>query len=313
MFKLKPVFKDYIWGGNRLKTDFNKESDLDVLAESWELCCHKSGTNIIDGAEINLNEFLKDNPDSLGTNCDKFSNFPILIKLIDAKDNLSIQVHPDDEFAKKNENSFGKTEMWYVVDAEPDSYLYYGFNENISREEFKKRIENNTLLEDLNKVPVKKGDVFFITAGTVHAICKGTLIAEIQQNSDITYRVYDYGRVGKDGNPRELHIDKAVNVSKLEVPVEYSKKIIEDNNNFTKTLLSKCEFFETYKVDVKTDVKLNATKESFNSILCLGGVATVSSKNSSQDMKKGDSIFIPAGEEEYIVKGECELILTLVP
>ena len=244
MFKLEPVFKDYIWGGNRLKNDFYKKCDLDIVAESWELCCHKNGTNKISGTDISLEEFLKENPVALGKNSNKFGTFPVLIKLIDAKDNLSIQVHPDDEYAKKVENSFGKTEMWYVVDCEPDAYLYYGFNREISKDEFRTRINENTLLEVLNKVSIKKGDVFFITAGTVHAICKGTLIAEIQQNSDITYRVYDYGRVGKDGKPRELHVDKAIEVSKLERPAECSCKVIEENSGFRKRYLVNASFLK---------------------------------------------------------------------
>jgi len=313
MFKLEPVFKDYIWGGNRLKNDFNKESQLTSIAESWELCCHKNGTNKLFGLDTSLEEFLIKNPSALGKNCDKFGNFPILIKLIDAKDNLSIQVHPDDDYAKKYENSFGKTEMWYVVDCEADAYLYYGFNRELSKAEFEKRIQENTLLEVLNKVPIKKGDVFFITAGTVHAICKGTIIAEIQQNSDITYRVYDYGRVGKDGKQRELHIDKAIDVSKLEKPKDHSCNVVCENEYFIKTLLSKCEFFETYKLEVKEEYRLVADEMSFNSILSLEGEVTISSRDNSINVKKGESIFIPAGEEEYMIKGCGELIITLVP
>ena len=313
MFKLEPVFKDYIWGGERLKNDFNKKSDLDSIAESWELCCHKNGINKISGHDMLLEDFLKQEPEALGRNCDKFDNFPILIKLIDAKDNLSIQVHPDDEYAKKFENSFGKTEMWYVVDCETNSYLYYGFNKTISKEELKKRIAENALLEVLNKMPIKKGDVFFIPAGTVHAICKGTLIAEIQQNSDITYRVYDYGRIGKDGKQRELHVDKAIEVSKLEKPVEYSSNIIEENNSYIKTLLSKCKYFETYKVELKEEIKLEADRNSFNSILCIEGDIIISSNNTCLEVKMGESVFISANEGEYEVKGKGEFLLTLVP
>lgn len=313
MFKLEPVFKDYIWGGNRLKNDFNKKSDLEVVAESWELCCHKNGTNQVTELEISLEEYLQKNPKALGENCSKFGNFPVLIKLIDAKDNLSIQVHPDDEYAKKYENSFGKTEMWYVVDCEPDAYLYYGFNKTITKDEFKKRIEENALLEVLNKVPIKKGDMFFITAGTIHAICKGTLIAEIQQNSDITYRVYDYGRIGKDGKARELHVERAMEVSKLEKPKEHSCEVIEKTDKFEKILLSKCEFFETYKLNIKEGMELGADKNSFNSILCLDGEMTISSNKSKLNIKKGDSVFVPSGEGNYIIEGNGELILTLVP
>ena len=158
-----------------------------------------------------------------------------------------------------------------------------------------------------------KGDVFFITAGTIHAICKGTLIAEIQQNSDITYRVYDYGRVGKDGKARELHVDKAVEVSKLTNPIEHNCEVIEKNDKFEKILLSKCEFFETYKLNIKEKIKLEADKNSFNSILCLEGDFTIASNKNKLEFEKGDSIFVPSGEGEYIIEGNGELILTLVP
>lgn len=313
MFKLEPVFKDYIWGGNRLKNDFNKKTDLDIVAESWELCCHKNGTNKIYGKSEKLDDLIKNNKEILGSNCEKFEDFPVLIKLIDAKDNLSIQVHPDNDFAMKYENSVGKTEMWYVVDCEEGAYLYYGFNKEISKEEFEKRIKENTLLEVLNKVPIKKGDVFFITAGTVHAICKGTLIAEIQQNSDITYRVYDYGRVGKDGKPRELHIDKAISVAKLKMPDTYSVKVISEDDGAKNTLLCKCDFFETHKIDVFSEFKVNADGKSFYSILCLEGSAHITSDISNLDIHKGDSVFIPAGEGKCVIRGNCEVVLTFVP
>lgn len=313
MFKLEPVFKDYIWGGNRLKNDFNKETDLDIVAESWELCCHKNGTNKICGKSEKLDDLIKNNKEILGSNCDKFEDFPVLIKLIDAKDNLSIQVHPDNDFAMKYENSVGKTEMWYVVDCEEGAYLYYGFNKEISKEEFENRIKENTLLEVLNKVPIKKGNVFFITAGTVHAICKGTLIAEIQQNSDITYRVYDYGRVGKDGRPRELHIDKAISVAKLKMPDTYSVKVISEDDGAKNTLLCKCDFFETHKIDVFSEFKVNVDEMSFYSVLCLEGSANITSDISNLDIHKGDSVFIPAGEGECVIRGNCEVVLTFVP
>ena len=171
----------------------------------------------------------------------------------------------------------------------------------------------DSLLEVLNKVPIKKGNTFFITSGTVHAICKGALIAEIQQNSDITYRVYDYGRVGKDGKQRELHIDKAIDVSVLNEPKEYLSKVVEENESFKKILLSKCEFFETYKIELKKEIKLRANSLSFNFILCLEGEALISSNTDTLKISKGDSIFIPANFGEYTIKGECEFIFTVIP
>ena len=207
---LKPVIKDYLWGGRRLIDEFGFETDKDPAAEGWMLASHKDGTNIVangkyKGSKIDdvLKKWYKD------------YDLPILIKLIDAKDRLSVQVHPDNKYALENEGEFGKTEMWYIVDCEPGAKLIYGFTEKIGKNEFAKRIEENTLDAVMNYVPVKKGDVFFIKAGTLHAIGKGILIAEIQQNSNTTYRVSDYGRLGADGKPRELHIDKALDVTEL--------------------------------------------------------------------------------------------------
>ena len=227
ILKLNAPCKDYIWGGNRLREEYGKVSDADKIAESWELSCHKDGQSVIANGKDKgktLSEYVAENKNALGTACDRFEYFPILIKLIDAKDNLSVQVHPDNDYAMRVEGEYGKTEMWYIVDCEEGSQLIYGFDKEISREEFADRIKNNTLLEVTNNVPVHKGDVFFIESGTLHAIGKGILIAEIQQNSNTTYRVYDYGRVGKDGKPRELHIEKAIDVTEL-CPPKYDTSL----------------------------------------------------------------------------------------
>ena len=221
-FVLKAPCKDYLWGGNRLR-EFGKESDADKIAESWELSCHPDGESVIasgDYAGMTLPAFLAAHPEAAGESCRDFERFPVLIKLIDAHDNLSVQVHPDDAYALAHEGEYGKTEMWYIVDAEPGAELLYGFARDVTKEEFRRAIEENTLLDLVRHVPVRPGDVFFIPAGTLHAIGKGILIAEIQQNSNTTYRVYDYGRVGKDGKPRELHIAKALDVTRL-TPADY--------------------------------------------------------------------------------------------
>ena len=217
ILKLKPACKDYLWGGHRLVDEYNVDYDGEILAEAWELSCHPDGPSMIMNGPYegkSLREYLDIvGMEALGTHCRRFREFPILTKFIDARDNLSIQVHPNNGFALQNEGQYGKTEMWYVLDAEEGAFLYYGFKREITREEFARRIEENTLLEVLNAVPVKKGDVLFIESGTLHAIGKGILIAEIQQNSNVTYRVYDYGRVGKDGKKRDLHIEKALAVT----------------------------------------------------------------------------------------------------
>ncbi len=315
ILKLNPVFKDYIWGGTRLRDDFGLKTDINPVAEGWMLACHKDGMNTIDGGEYDgktLESVIKEGGKSkiAGTNSEKFPYFPVLIKLIDAKDNLSVQVHPDNEYAARVEHEFGKTEMWYVLDAAPGATLIYGFKNKIGKEEFKQAIESNTLLDVLNVVEVKKGDMFFIEAGTVHAIGKGALIAEIQQNSNSTYRVYDYGRLGKDGKPRELHIQKAIDVSKTE-PAKYGTKPFgkkEEISGGTRQMLTECPLFSVYNYELCGKVDLNANEESFNHILVVDG----SGKIGGREFKKGDSFFVPANYGNYEIDGNGEFILTKV-
>ncbi len=313
--KLKPAFKDYLWGGTRLRDDFGKDCDFNKIAESWELSCHKDGNSVVaDGefAGLTLAQYIeKEGKSVLGTNCEKFENFPILIKLIDAKDNLSVQVHPNNEYAQRVEGEYGKTEMWYVVDCDEGASLLYGFKHNITKEEFRERIENNTLLEVTNSVPVKKGDVFFIEAGTLHAIGKGILIAEIQQNSNTTYRIYDYGRVGADGKPRQLHIDKAVDVTNLCPAKPYPQSEPVDMGGWTKKRLAKCEYFTVDVINVDTSAALEADKSSFVNILVLDGGCVLSSEgNDAVELKKGDSVFIPAGLGKFELTGKCSAVMT---
>ena len=310
--KLEAPCKDYIWGGTRLRDEYGKRSDADKVAESWELSCHKDGRSVIANGEYKgktLEEYINDKGKGvLGTNCERFEYFPILIKLIDAKDNLSVQVHPDNEYALRVEGEYGKTEMWYIVDCAPGSELLYGFKHEISREEFARRIRDNTLLEVTNNVPVHKGDVFFIESGTLHAIGKGILIAEIQQNSNTTYRIYDYGRVGADGKPRQLHIEKACEVTKLIPPTRPTKPAgqPEAKDGFTETLLATSEYFNVNKLDVSSKARLCASEASFNSVLVLDG----SFRLGELELKKGDSVFVPAGFGEYTLEGSGEIILT---
>ena len=217
--KLSPAFKDYLWGGERLKTEFNKNTDMTPLAESWELSAHKDGQSIVaegDYKGMTLTAYLETlGKEALGTACEKYDYFPLLIKLIDAKGDLSVQVHPSDEYALEHEGEYGKTEMWYILDCEEGAALYYGFTKDTTIEEYEAAIKEGRLTDILNRVPVKRGDVFFIPAGTVHAIGAGILICEIQQNSNTTYRVYDNNRRDKNGNLRPHHVEKALAVSDL--------------------------------------------------------------------------------------------------
>ena len=305
IIKLKPVCKDYLWGGRKLIDEYGKDFDGDILAESWELSCHTDGPSIIANGKdkgLSLAEYItREGEGILGANCEKFSDFPILIKLIDAKQALSIQVHPDDEYALKYEEQNGKTEVWYVVSCEEDAYLYYGVKEEITKEELASSIADDTVTDILNKVPVKAGDVFFIEAGTIHAIGAGMVIAEVQQNSNVTYRVYDFARVGVDGKTRELHVEKAVEVSTL-VPAKEQQ--LEGNH------IARCKYFTVDKLEVEGELAGQMPADTFLSILVLDGQGTISVGEESEQFQKGDSLFLPAGDYEYCIKGDGEFLLS---
>lgn len=305
---LMPAFKDYLWGGTRLKTEYNKQSSLEKVAESWELSTHKDGESTVRDGEYKgkkLSEYIAENPfEVLGSRAAAFDFFPILIKFIDAKDNLSVQVHPDDEYSLKHNGEYGKTEMWYILDCDEGAELYYGFKRKITKDEFRKRIEDNTLLEALNSVKVKKGDVYFIEAGTVHAIGKGIVICEIQQNSNTTYRVYDYNRRDANGNTRPLHIEQAVEVSKTEP----AKNYVSGSGN----VLASCKYFTAEKAEINGKSEFKITDECFKSVIVTDGVGVIHMEDFSAEIKKGDSIFIPAQNGSFSVSGSCELIISYV-
>ena len=313
ILKLNPVFKDYLWGGTKLRDEYGFKSNLDKLAEGWMLSCHKDGENTIENGEFagkTLTEVVNDNPNFLGENGNKFEYFPILIKLIDAKNDLSVQVHPDNEYAMRVENEYGKTECWYILDCDEGAELIYGFNRPITSEEFKEKISDNSFLETVNKVKVKKGDLFFIEAGTLHAIGKGILLAEIQQNSNTTYRVYDYGRHGTDGKPRALHVEKAIDVTNCTPPTRNTKpegKLIQ-NIGYSSQLLTKCDLFNVQKIDITNTYTDTADEKSFVSILVTDGSGTID----ELEIKKGDSLFIPANYGRFSINGNAEIIITRV-
>ena len=305
ILKLLPACKDYLWGGDKLRTDFHVDSPLTPLAEAWVLSCHPDGPSTITGGPHDgqtLAQYIAAaGRGCLGAHCDQFEDFPILTKLIDAKNNLSIQVHPSNAYALAHEHQYGKTEMWYILDCEPGAFLYYGFDHEITREEFERRIRDNTLTEVLNAAPVHKGDMFFIPAGTLHAICKGIVIAEIQQNSNVTYRVYDYGRVGADGKPRALHIDRALAVTECAPP-----RAGQDFGGH----LAQCEYFT---VDVlENDCSGVVGPESFVSLLAVEGGGTLCCGGESVAVAKGDSFFLPAGSGPYTFTGQARLLRTCV-
>jgi len=262
---LLPLRKDYIWG-----------------VESWVLSCHPDGMSYAESG-VTLAEFIKNSSGVLGKNCEKFDRFPIIVKLIDAEDNLSVQVHPNNEQGEKD-GDWGKSELWFILDALPDSEIIYGLNREITREEFRGRIESGALFDVLNRVKVKKGDAYFIPAGTLHSVGKGVLIAEVQQSSNLTYRAYDYGR------GRELHIDRVVETARLTPSIN--------------ALNINCEYFSAKKFAIAGETPLFADISSFNSLLITEGEAEIDGLL----MKKGEACFITAGYGEYTVNGKAELI-----
>ena len=291
--KLYPEYKDYLWGGEKLKTKYGKQTDKTPCAESWELSFHKDGlTRLADGKTLAESVTAMD----LGENVNVFPFFPVLIKFIDAKENLSVQVHPSDEYALKNENSFGKTEMWYIVEAEQGAGIYLGFNRDVTKEEYETAIKEKRLTELLNFYEVKAGECYFIPSGTIHAIGKGCLICEIQQNSNLTYRVYDYGRKDKNGNERELHIENALQVTKL---------TRRKNTPLTGDTLGVSKYFTVKKLCIKNEV-LRADNKTFQCLTCVKGQGEID----GQTIQIGDSFFVPANFGEYTLKGDMEIIMT---
>lgn len=315
IFKLSPTCKDYLWGGEKLKTSFNKKADTEKIAESWEFSVNEYGMSTVVTGKY-AGESLKDvipklDPMLFGSNFVSDRGFPLLIKLIDADKPLSIQVHPDDAYAEEVEHTFGKSEMWYVVDCEEDSYVYYGLNQDVTKEEFLKHVINNSLTEILNKVPVRKGDVFYIRPGTVHAIGGGIVICEFQENSNTTYRVYDYGRKDADGNLRELHIDKAIDVIKLRKETDLvSIRNIEQHMGYLKERLIACEFFTVYKYIIKSEAEILITDESFLGIINISGKAVIKDGAEEIECTKGETLFVSAGQRNIKVTGNCTLLIT---
>ena len=317
MFKLIPSVADYIWGGRRLIEEYGIKTDKDPAAEAWVLSCHSAGPSTVEDGEFKgqtLEQVWENHKEICGTNGNKFEFFPILIKFIDAKNNLSIQVHPDNDYAMRVEGEYGKTEAWYILDCDEGAELILGFNREVSVEEFKKAAQSEEMLNIVNKVKVKKGDLFFIESGTLHAICKGILLAEVQQNSNTTYRVYDYGRVGADGKPRALHIDKAADVTKLCPPTitNASEREVEKQDGGTRTHLTECDLFKMYSVETDGEYVSEAGDESFVSLLCLDGSAEVVCGKKTLGMKKGESLFIPASSGEFKIFGKTHMLETRI-
>ncbi|MEG0751182.1 MAG: type I phosphomannose isomerase catalytic subunit [Oscillospiraceae bacterium] len=311
---LGSVYKNYIWGGENLKKDFNKHTDVTPLAESWELCAHRDGTNIIlsgDFAGRTLGEYLRADPAAISGESDGTGELPLLIKYIDAREPLSVQVHPDDAYARRIEGENGKTEMWYVLDCEKGASLVYGFNRTVTKHEFEVSIKNGTLETLLRRVPVKRGDVFFIKSTTLHAIGAGILIAEIQQCSNSTYRVYDYGRVDADGRGRELHIRKALDITRLEPSdggINPRAGMITRRDGCVETSLVRCDYFDVRRLDICGKSEVALAEHSFTHLMAVEGEGELEMEGNRYSLVKGDSIFIPAQSGVCWFRGRCALI-----
>lgn len=315
---LRPSGKDYLWGGNRLNDEFEKEMNLSPVAETWECSTHPDGPSYVSGGKFDgmkLAEVLQMHPEYLGERHKGKKDLPILIKFIDAKKDLSVQVHPSDEYARKHENGqLGKTEMWYVLDAGKTAKLMYGLKRDSSKAEIQKAVANGTVMNYLQQIPVQKNDLFFIEAGTIHAIGAGTLVAEIQENSNLTYRLYDYDRIGKDGKKRELHIDKALEVANLKSSIEPRQplRVLKYRQGVASELLTRCKYFEVYRMMVNTErrqkVHYRADEVAFRVLLCVNGCGMISCDDGKIEFYKGDCIFIPADSEILTISGQAQFL-----
>ncbi|MCV9931209.1 class I mannose-6-phosphate isomerase [Flavobacterium sp. LS1R47] len=309
--QFEPILKDRIWGGEKLKTVLNKPITSKITGESWELSTVEGDVSIVANGSLkgkSLTDIIEEFPSEvLGTKVYKRfgKQFPLLFKYLDAREDLSIQVHPNDKLAKERHNSFGKTEMWYIMQADADARIIVGFKEDSSKEEYLENLNNNTLVSILDDVKAKPGDVFFLETGTVHAIGAGLVVAEIQQTSDITYRLYDFDRVDAQGNKRELHVDlalDAINYNKVDTYKEYKKKTNESN------VVVDCPYFTTNFIPLDGQVEANKSGETFTVYMCIEGSFEIEYDGNKLEYKKGDTVLIPATLNEFILNGKASIL-----
>lgn len=309
--QFEPILKERIWGGTKLKTFLNKPITSNITGESWEISTVENDVSVVANGSLkgkSLNELINEFPEAvLGTKVyDQFGKqFPLLFKYLDAREDLSIQLHPNDELAKKRHNSFGKTEMWYVMQADTDAQLIVGFKEKSSPEEYIKNLNNKTLLTILDSKKVKQGDVFMLDTGTIHAIGAGIVIAEIQQTSDITYRVYDFDRVDANGKTRELHIDlalEALNYEKIQSQRFYSK-----TENIANEIVN-CNYFTTNFIPLDGNIEIYKNQTSFTVYMCVEGDFKLTFDNESYSYEKGDTVLIPAAITDFQLSGKASIL-----
>ena len=309
--QFEPILKERIWGGEKLKTILNKPITSKITGESWEISTVEGDVSVVATGILtgkSLNDLIDLNPNELlGTAVyKKFGKqFPLLFKYLDAREDLSIQVHPNDELAKKRHNSFGKTEMWYVLQADTNSKLIVGFKEDSNAAEYLENLKNKTLLSILDNVEVQVGDVFFLETGTVHAIGAGLVIAEIQQTSDITYRLYDFDRVDAAGNQRELHVDlalDAINYNKIDTHKKYNKVLNQSNS------MVDCPYFTTNFLPLDGKVAVTKSGDSFTVYMCVDGDFEIEYEGVKFKYIKGDTVLIPAELKTFVLSGKASLL-----
>ena len=317
-FILTPAAKDYLWGGSRLNDDFNLNLHCSPLAEAWVCSTHPDGESLLPEQACTLSELLAAHPEYLGTHPLQVTGgkaeLPILVKLIDAKEDLSVQVHPNDEYAEVHEHSLGKTEMWYVLDAKTDAELIYGFNRDVDEDQVREAIGSGEITSMLNHVPVHKNDLFMVNPGTVHAIGAGCLIAEIQESSNLTYRLYDYGRIDKTGKTRPLHIDQALDVlnMKSSASPRQPMRVLKYDQGYASELLTRCKYFQVERILLNTENRKLAAFQtgpnSFHALLCVNGCGTMLGNGVDIPFFKGDCIFVPAESLPLMIHGQAQIL-----
>ena len=299
--KFKPVYKEHVWGGRNLESLLRRKLPEGKIGESWDLCSHKNGMSIVENGYLagkTLAELMADYKETLmGKDYNPSGYFPLLIKVLDANDPLSVQVHPDDEYAYRVEKEAGKTEAWYVLAAKADAKLIYGLKEEITKEDFRAAVKAGKVMTCLREVLVKKGDMIYVPSGMVHALFKGVVVYEVQQNSDTTYRVYDYNRVDQFGQTRELHTKKAVEV------ITFGRQAAVDFNHDNIV----CPYFNMRKMRLEREIQ-ETTQDSFLIYCIISGQGEISYRSGSVSVRQGETVLIPAGLEEYTVSGNLELL-----
>lgn len=318
IFTFKPYLKTVVWGGDKIKRYKGIDTDMQNIGESWELSGVPGHESVVDSGEdrgLTITGLIdKYGADLVGEDVyRRFGNqFPLLIKVIDARDNLSVQVHPDDELAMRRHNSQGKTEMWYVIDADYDADIISGLSQEITPEEYRRRVADNSITDVLAKHKSHPGDVFFLPAGRIHAIGAGNLIAEIQQTSDITYRVYDYDRRGLDGKPRQLHVEEAVDAIDYKVYDDYVTDY--DREAKGEVPMVRCKYFDVEKITVEGQASLHHESESFAVLMCIAGQCTIDVDHEAAiSISRGATVLIAASSRSVTMTGNATLVAASVP